>query len=60
MNEERCKHEWVYDSKILLSNPPMRDRICRKCGKVERISGEYYDNYEFQRIEEKFKGIKRR
>ncbi len=35
--EIKCDHIWVYESCLLLSNPPQRNRICSKCGKKGRI-----------------------
>jgi hypothetical protein len=32
---EECDHGWMYDDKMLLCNPPIQNRICRKCLKVE-------------------------
>ncbi len=34
----KCNHVWVYEEKLLLSNPPQRNRICSKCGKKDRIT----------------------
>jgi len=33
-----CNHNWVYDSRLLLSDPPQQDRICKECGDTDRVS----------------------
>lgn len=31
-------HEWVHSNQMLCSNPPQQDRICKKCGKEDRVT----------------------
>lgn len=43
-----CRHEKVYENSLLLTDPPQRRWICRKCGEqgtgwTENIKGESYD-----------------
>ena len=37
MTKEICIHDWSYAPCLLTSDPPQQDRICRLCGKQERI-----------------------
>ena len=32
--ENKCEHEWVFENRMLLSNPPQQNKICRKCKKT--------------------------
>ncbi len=52
----KCDHKWIYENKILLSNPPQRNRICSNCGKEERIVCGIPEPYEdtYERIKNKF------
>jgi len=54
-----CDHDWCDSAYVLTSNPPQRDRICRKCGRAERVAtGPYYDAGEFDRLKRQFGGGK--
>ncbi len=34
--KENCEHDWVYENRLLLSDPPQRNKVCRKCGMIGR------------------------
>lgn len=52
---EECEHDWSYAPGILTSCPPQQNRICRKCGKKERITLGTYEVNDYYQIVEKFK-----
>lgn len=33
--DPQCHHEWVYGDLIHPMDPPIRHKICKKCGRVE-------------------------
>lgn len=56
MNE--CMHEWVYEQKILCSDPPKQNRICKFCGKKEMVTLfgiQTLKGSEYEELVEKFK-----
>ena len=56
MTEKECEHDWSYASYILTSHPALQDRICRKCGKMERIIlSEQLVKNDYDEITRKFK-----
>lgn len=52
----KCKHSWVYENLIILTNPGHYHRICEKCGRVEHKSGPDIPASHFQEIWRKFHG----
>ena len=32
---KECNHEWVYSDRVLTSNPPIYEKICKICGEQE-------------------------
>ena len=48
------KHKWIYDSTIIYTNPPIRHKICKLCGRVEHESEKYIEFSNFDEIYEKF------
>lgn len=52
--DPNCNHEWVYDSKVIATNPPIHPKICGKCGRVEEEAGAYCDVAKFDRLYKKF------
>ena len=54
-----CEHDWCYNNAVLTSYPPQRDRICRKCGKQERVCEEgFRDYHEYSKLIRKFERMK--
>ena len=50
-----CKHEWCFDNMIIATNPPIYHKICKKCGRVEHVEGNYFEaRNEFDDIYKKF------
>jgi len=53
-----CEHDWVYDEKVILTDPPMIKRICKNCGVEETVAVGSKEKESFKSIQEKFrKGI---
>ena len=42
--KKQCNHTWTYESKLLLSEPPQRNRICSQCGRHEHLMWYDLDN----------------
>ena len=55
-NNPDCKHEWVYDDWVVLSNPPIYHRICKLCGRLEHEYGRRMESSKFGEINEEFHG----
>lgn len=53
--DAKCKHVWVYSNIVRTSYPTQHDRICRKCGKTETVSGTIVEN-DYNKIKKKFEG----
>lgn len=49
-----CEHDWVYEDKISLSNPPQVKRICKICGLIENVAVKTVKEETFTEIQEKF------
>ena len=55
MKEKKCEHDWCYSPEVIATNPPIHQKICRKCGKHEEEQGAFVDSSEYYRLLEKFK-----
>ena len=55
VDERVCRHEWVYSNIVLLSNPPIYQKICKLCGLEELQFGVYSGaKEEYSQIKAKF------
>jgi hypothetical protein len=54
-----CKHEWIYEDMMYLTNPPKQNRICKKCGATELYTHKEKEN-NYKDIFDKFHGNKSR
>jgi hypothetical protein len=58
INQDECTHDWVYENKMLLTEPPKKNKICSRCGKKETVTlGARSKGPTYEELVEKFSGV---